>query len=80
MAMLTLAGRILFLSTEPRLVERQLAGEDLTLASAGELRDDVSTDEITPMSVLTQYDERLGRYPYVGVRAREQCPIGVDDV
>ena len=80
MAILTLAGRILFLSAEPSLIERQLAGENLTLTTAGELRDDVSTDEITPMSVLTQYDERLGRYPYVGLRAREQCPIGVDDV
>ncbi|AMM17641.1 hypothetical protein AX768_26035 [Burkholderia sp. PAMC 28687] len=80
MAISTLAGRVLFLSAEPRLIERQLAGENLTLSTAHELRDDVSTDEITPMSVLTQYDERLGRYPYVGLRVGTKCPIGVDDI
>jgi 3-isopropylmalate/(R)-2-methylmalate dehydratase large subunit len=80
MAQLALTGRILFLCTEPALLARQLAGENLSLVEADTLRDDVSTDEITPMSVLTHYDERLGRYPYVGVRAGGVTPIGTDAV
>jgi 3-isopropylmalate/(R)-2-methylmalate dehydratase large subunit len=80
MTHLNLAGRVLFLSTDPNLIERQLGGENLSLAQAGALRDEVSTDEITPMSVLTYYDERLGRYPYVGLRAGERNPIGTDAV
>jgi 3-isopropylmalate/(R)-2-methylmalate dehydratase large subunit len=80
MAQLDLNGRVLFLCTDPALMQRQLAGENLSLAEAGTLRDDVSTDEITPMSVLTHYDERLGRYPYVGVRAGAVTLIGTDAV
>jgi 3-isopropylmalate/(R)-2-methylmalate dehydratase large subunit len=84
MAPLDLNGRVLFLCTDPALMQRQLAGENLSLAEAGTLRVDVSTDEITPMSVLTHYDERLGRYPYVGVRAGmhtpTHTPIGTDAV
>ena len=46
---LELPGRVLFLSGDPELVTAQLGGCDLTLAEAGRLRDDVSTDEITPL-------------------------------
>lgn len=41
-------GRILFLSEDPKIVERQLAGEDIDLDAALPLRTDVSTDEISP--------------------------------
>ena len=47
-AHLALTGRILFLVTRPELMAAQLAGADLTLAEAGTLQGDVSTDEITP--------------------------------
>lgn len=80
MATLTLTGRVLFLTTDPDMVDRQLAGANLTLCTAGALRDDVSTDEITPVSVLTRFDERLGRVPYVGYRVGERAPIGLDAV
>lgn len=80
MASLDVTGRVLFLCTDPALIEQQLAGTDLTLAAAGELRDDVSTDEITPMSVLTRFDDRLGRFPYLGFRTDGQNPIGADAV
>lgn len=80
MTHLTLSKRVLFLSADSKSIRRQLDGEDLTLETAGTLRDDISTDEITPMSVLTQFDERLGRYPYVGLRAGSECPVGVDSV
>ncbi|MGT2476975.1 aconitase family protein [Paraburkholderia terrae] len=80
MATLDLTGRILFLCDDPERIERQLDGFDLTQASAGTLRDDVSTDEITPMSVLTRFDERLGRFPYVGFRTGDRNPIGPDAI
>ncbi|RDU95856.1 aconitase family protein [Trinickia dinghuensis] len=80
MAQLELAGRILFLCRDPELVERQCEGVDLTNVSPDALRDDVSTDEITPMSVLTRFDDRLGRVPYLGVRTGGRNPIGLDAI
>jgi 3-isopropylmalate/(R)-2-methylmalate dehydratase large subunit len=77
---LRLAGRILLLASDPAHIDAQLAGTDLSLADAAPLRDDVSTDEITPIPVLAAYDERLGRYPYVGFKAGERLPIGRDAV
>lgn len=73
-------GRILFLSDDPAIVRRQLAGESLARVDAGRLRDNVSTDEITPVTVMLTYDERLGRYPYVGFKAGNEMPIGEHDV
>ncbi|MFJ2994096.1 aconitase family protein [Pandoraea sp. NPDC087047] len=69
-------GRVLFLSDDPAIVRRQLAGESIARAEAGALRDNVSTDEITPVTVMLTYDERLGRYPYVGFKAGNALPIG----
>ncbi|WP_322045609.1 aconitase family protein [Paraburkholderia sp. J67] len=80
MATLDLSGRILFLATDPAQIEQQLAGVDLHEVAPDTLRDDVSTDEITPMSVLTRFDERLARVPYVGLRVGERNPIGMDGV
>nr|WP_246600907.1 aconitase family protein [Candidimonas humi] len=62
------------------MIKLQLEGRDLDLSSAGVLRDDISTDEITPMSALAHYDEQLGRYPYTGLRAGGETPIGPDAV
>jgi 3-isopropylmalate/(R)-2-methylmalate dehydratase large subunit len=73
-------GRILFLSSDPEKVAQQLAGRDLSLPQAGPLRDDVSTDEISPIPVLAYFDRRLGRYPYTGFVAGGRKPIGTDDV
>ena len=73
-------GRILVLAADPDRLDAQLAGADLSLAEAGPLRDDVSTDEITPLTVMTVFDARLGRYPYVGLKAGDRLPIGVDAV
>lgn len=72
---LSLPGRILFLSASPELVSAQLEGANLDLAQAAPLRDDISTDEITPVPILTHYDDKLGRYPYTGFKAGEQRPI-----
>lgn len=62
------------------MVRRSLSGERVPLAQAEPLRDDVSTDEITPLPILTHYDEQLGRYPYTGFRAGDSTPIGTDAV
>jgi len=62
------------------MVRRSLSGELIPLAQAEPLRDDVSTDEITPLPILTHYDEQLGRYPYTGFRACDSTPIGSDAV
>ena len=75
-----LDGRLLFLAQSPTAMARQLGGEVLSLAEVGPLRDDVSTDEITPLPILTHYDDALGRYPYTGFRVGDVCPIGTDAV
>ena len=69
------AGRILFLSEDPARVLRQLAGEDLTLEAAGPLRDQISTDEITPAHICYHYDEKLGDFPYLGLRCGGIAPV-----
>ncbi|MBY4947765.1 3-isopropylmalate dehydratase [Cupriavidus respiraculi] len=73
-------GRLLYLADSSAAMARQMQGERLTLAKAGPLRDDVSTDEITPVPILTHYDEALGRYPYTGYKAGGSLPIAPDAV
>ena len=75
-----LPGRILFLARDPALIDAQLAGRNLMLAEAGPLRDDVSTDEITPTATCLFFDETLGRYPYTGLTVGGRRPIGIDAV
>jgi len=70
-----LTGRILFLTEDPTLLERQLSGEDLEWSPALRLRSDISTDEILPVYRMYQFDERLGDYPYERLRAGNQFPI-----
>lgn len=67
--------RVLFLSQSPEVVARALRGERVPLDEAQPLRDDISTDEITPIAILTHYDEQLGRYPYTGLQAGGRRPI-----
>lgn len=71
-------GRILFLSAAPDIVGRQILGEDIDLAAAGPLRDDISTDEITPLPSLVHYDDEIGRHAHTGFRAGEAHPIPLD--
>jgi 3-isopropylmalate/(R)-2-methylmalate dehydratase large subunit len=69
-------GRVLFLVDDPALVRRQLEGEDLSWPVDASLRDDISTDEITPAYICYYYDETLGEFPYLGLKAGEEFPIG----
>ena len=75
---LRLAPRILYLSQRPEAVRSALAGARLTLADAAPLRDDVSTDEITPIAILTHFDDKLGAYPYTGLRVGGETPVAVN--
>ncbi|QCP54298.1 3-isopropylmalate dehydratase [Trinickia violacea] len=75
-----LTGRVLYLSQDSGCIDAQLAGRAVLLADAAPLRDNVSTDEITPVTVMLTYDERLGQFPYVGFKAGERMPIGRDAI
>ncbi|HEV2401581.1 MAG TPA: aconitase family protein [Candidatus Sulfotelmatobacter sp.] len=80
-----LQGRILFLTEDPELIKRQLAGEDLpwdtqNSANNPKLRDDISTDEITPAHYCFYFDETLGEIPYLGLKCGSATPIGRGDV
>src|SRR2546421_1214729 len=68
-------GRILFLTADPELIKRQLAGEDLQWTPEMKLRDNISTDEITPAYICYYFDDTLGEFPYLGLKAGEEFPI-----
>jgi 3-isopropylmalate/(R)-2-methylmalate dehydratase large subunit len=80
-----LHGRILFLTEVPELIKKQLAGWDLPWdtknpANNPRLRDDISTDEITPAHYCFYFDRTLGEIPYAGLRCGDTLPIGRGDV
>src|SRR5438552_2621923 len=70
-----LKGRILFLTEDAGLVRRQLEGEDLQWRPDHKLRDDISTDEITPAYICYYFDETLGEFPYLGLKCGTEFPI-----
>ncbi len=73
-------GRILFLLDDAELMRRQLAGQDLEWPASLPLRDEISTDEITPAYICYYYDKQLGRFPYLGLRAGGEFPVTPDSV
>ncbi len=80
-----LKGRILFLTEDPELIKKQLAGEDLPWdtknpATNPKLRDDISTDEITPAHICFFFDQTLGEFPYTGLKCGNETPIQRGDV
>ncbi len=80
-----LPGRALFLTEDPELIRRQLAGEDLPWDTKNpqnnaKLRDDISTDEITPAHICFFFDETLGEFPYTGLKCGNEVPIQRGDV
>lgn len=68
-------GRVLFLSSDYEKVECQLFVKDISLSKALPLRDEISTDEITPMRALAFFDQRLGSYVYTGLSICGRYPI-----
>ncbi len=84
-SMVQLKGRVLFLTEDPELIKRQLAGEDLPwdvehAERNPKLRDDISTDEITPAHICFFFDETLGEFPYTGLKSGNELPIKRGDV
>ncbi len=61
-------GRILYITEDPDALKRQLDGQNLDFDPERKLRDNISTDEITPGWVCFYYDETLGRYSMVGLK------------
>src|SRR5256884_2057727 len=57
------------------LVRTQLDGQALDWTPASKLRDNISTDEITPAYICYYYDETLGDFPYLGLKCGEEFPI-----
>ncbi len=72
-----LQGRVLFLVDDAELIRRQLDGEELefTTEVKEKLRDQISTDEITPAYICYYFDETLGEFPYLGLRAGDDFPV-----
>ena len=80
-----LHGRVLFLTEDPQLIRRQLSGEDLPWDTRHpennpKLRDDISTDEITPAHLCFYFDQTLGEIPYLGLKCGNEVPIQRGDV
>jgi 3-isopropylmalate/(R)-2-methylmalate dehydratase large subunit len=80
-----LRGRILFLTEDPELIKKQLAGWDLPWdaknpAANPKLRDDISTDEITPAHLCFYFDQTLGEIPYAGLKCGGVTPIARGEV
>ena len=67
--------KLLYLTQNPDLVQAQLSGRVINRAQAGALRDDVSTDEITPVAILSHYDQRLGDFAHTGLVCSGVQPI-----
>ncbi len=74
-ATVRVAGRILYLTEDPRLLRDQLDGKDLEWDGSIPLRSDISTDEITPAFICYYYDETLGDFPYLGLKAGGEFPV-----
>ena len=64
----TIPGRILYVTEDPALLERQLAGENLPRDPERALMGNISTDELTPGWVCYYFDETLARFCLVGLR------------
>ena len=69
--------KILYLTESSAKLRDQLSGQKSTLSQASPLRDDISTDEITPVAILSHYDDKLGDYAHTGLQLNGEQPIAV---
>ena len=70
--------RFLYLANDPQVIEACLHPDAPVLPPAHvdiALRDDISTDEITPVAIMSHYDDKLGGFAYTGVQAGGRTPI-----
>src|SRR5688572_23270805 len=75
-----LAGRVLFLTEDAALVRAQIEGKDLDVRNSYPLRNDISTDEMTPAYICYYFDETLGDFIYIGLKCGDEFPIKRNDV
>jgi 3-isopropylmalate/(R)-2-methylmalate dehydratase large subunit len=75
-----LNGRILFLAEDAAAVRAQIEGKDLGVKNIPPLRNDISTDEITPAYICYHFDEKLGEFVYIGLKCGDEFPIKQGDV
>lgn len=80
MRAITFTPRILYLTQDPETVRQQLSGLKLARETVNNLRNDISTDEISPLPIMVHFDQELGRYPYTGFSAAGQLPIARDAI
>jgi 3-isopropylmalate/(R)-2-methylmalate dehydratase large subunit len=64
--------RILYLTESHEAIAQQLHGQTIT---PGPLRNDISTDEITPVAYLSHYDATLGEFAHTGLQCEGRHPI-----
>jgi 3-isopropylmalate/(R)-2-methylmalate dehydratase large subunit len=67
--------KVLYLSQSLAMLTNQLAGNRVTFKQVGALRSDVSTDEITPVAILSYYDSRLAEFAHTGLTVEGARPI-----
>ncbi len=71
-------NRFLYLAEDPQIIEACLRDPEAGLPDFDAeiaLRDDISTDEITPVAIMSHYDEKLGGFAYTGVQAGGRNPV-----
>src|SRR5262245_18117843 len=73
-------GRILFLTEDPAILRAQIEGKDLDPEHIPALRNDISTDEMTPAYICYYFDETLGEFIYLGLKCGDQFPVKRNDV
>ncbi|MEN9537960.1 MAG: 3-isopropylmalate/(R)-2-methylmalate dehydratase large subunit [Pseudomonadota bacterium] len=73
------SSRILYLLSDAAAMHGQLQDPGPNLADRSGwhdlLRDDISTDEITPVAIMSHYDQQLGRFAYTGFKAGDALPL-----
>ena len=77
---INLRGRVLFLSEDDALLQRQFHGENLPPGAAAPLRQRVCADEILPEWVSFYFYQRLGDFPYLGLQCRGNFPVSEGSV
>ena len=75
-----LSGRTLFLTEDSNLIRAQIEGTDLDPKRTYTLRNDISTDEITPAYICYYFDQTLGEFVYTGLKCGDDFPIKRNDV
>ncbi|HSF23148.1 MAG TPA: aconitase family protein [Blastocatellia bacterium] len=78
-AKVQLKGRILFLAEDPALIRSQIEGNNLDPGNIPALRNDISTDEMTPAYICYYFDETLGEFIYLGLKCGDEFPIKRND-